>query len=149
MILQFLRRRAVKREQVTLGRQQNKRAIRLLRHCQRETPHMVARFRQLFRQHHKRAALDQLILRHPTRKIFMSFQPARERQPLGADFSLRRVELLAHVRAQAGDMNMKWFCVRPVGELIVSEMALSGTSDPRFRVIKLRDCHASQKKFGV
>ena len=32
---------------------------------------------------------------------------------------------------------------------IVSEMALSGTSVPRFRVIKLRDCHASQKKFGV
>lgn len=83
MILQFLRGRAVKREQVTLGRQQNKRAIRLLRHCQRETPHMVARFRQLFRQHHKRAALDQFILRHAASKILMSFQPPQEEAATG------------------------------------------------------------------
>lgn len=78
MILQFLRRRAVKREQVTLCRKQNKRAVRLLRHRQGKAPHMVARFRQLFRQHHKRAALDQFILRHAASKIFMSFQPPEE-----------------------------------------------------------------------
>ena len=79
MILKFLRRRAVKHQQITLGRQQNKRTVRLLRHRQRKAPHMVERLRQLFCQHHKRAALDQLILRHPTGKIFMPFQPARER----------------------------------------------------------------------
>ncbi len=79
MILQFLCRRAVKREQVPLGRQQNKRTIRLLRHRQGEAPHMVARFRQLFRQHHKRTALDQFILRHPACEVLMPFQPTRER----------------------------------------------------------------------
>lgn len=44
MILQFLSRGAVKHEQVSLGRQQNKRTIRLLRHRQRKAPHVVARF---------------------------------------------------------------------------------------------------------
>ena len=79
MILQFLSRRTVKGQQVTLRRQQYKRAVRLLRHRQREASHMVARFRQLFRQHHKRAALHQFVLRHPTGKVLMPFQPARKR----------------------------------------------------------------------
>ena len=107
MILQFLSRRAVKHQQITFGCQQHKRAIRLLGHRQREAPHMVTRFRQLFRQHHKRTPLHQLVLRHPAGEIFMSFQSTGKGQPLGADLPLRGIELLAHVRAQAGDVDME------------------------------------------
>jgi hypothetical protein len=46
-------------------------------------------------------------------------------------------------------MNMKMVLRAPCRRVNRQRNGAVRHLDPRFRVIKLRDCHASQKKFGV
>jgi hypothetical protein len=86
--------------------------------CHRASAKHVRALRHLFRQHHNGLRCHQFILRHPTGRY--------HRLPGGAsncDFPC--VQLHASGRQENGYGNG---LRAPVGELMVSEMALSGTS---------------------
>ncbi len=68
--------------------------------------HMIARFRHLFRQHHKRTTLRQFAPRLPGAPVFMPLPATRQRKP-SADAREIVIQLLPNVVSDARNMDMQ------------------------------------------